>query len=515
MFRRLSHLPADWTVLHSLGLARHERKPWSEIDFTVIGPLGVLLIEVKGGVVGRKAGKWMVRTADGRVESLGRGPFQQVGGAEAATRRFIEDRLPGTRDITFGYAVATPDCTLEVDDLGVDRSCIIDARHVDVPVEQLVASLFRVWADRTGRAEPTSVELSAAVVDAVCADVAMAPDLRRVTDDVQQRMLALTIEQQQAVADLCDSPAIWLAGPAGSGKTMLAVNEFRRCRAEGLSVAYVCHTSALADFVESAVGPTDPMVLVGHRHQIIRDLHGKLSETEFDVLIVDEGQDLMDQEWLGAAGRLVKGGLERGWWRVFIDPNQALFSPIDKNVVTAWMAHRPAVQRLSKNCRSTRPISLTTSALSGVPFAPGGVEEGPTPELLYVESTAEVAGLVLDRAAYLLGMGIEPSELVVLTPRTLAGSSLASHATSFVDFRRAPAGGRIRHATVGAFKGLEAKAVILADIEEIESAWIRQQLYVGCSRSTALLEVVLPSTVADEVARSYGRAAMTLPSVER
>lgn len=510
MFRRLASLPADWTVLHSLGLARHDRKPWSEIDFTVVGPLGVLLIEVKGGVVGREAGEWRVRTVDGRVESLGRGPFQQVGGAEAATRRFIEDRVPGARLITFGYAVATPDCRLEVDDLGVDCRCVIDARHVDIPVEQVVASLLRVWADRTGRREQTSIELSAAIVDSVCGDIAMAPDLRRAADDVEQRMVALTIEQQRAVADLSDSPALWLAGPAGSGKTMLAVNELRRCRAAGLSVMYLCHTRALAEYVRSGIDPTGPKVLVSYRHQILRDLPAEPSDPKVGVLIVDEGQDLMDEEWLKAADTVLEGGLAQGRWRVFIDPNQALFAPMDRSVVATWMSHRPAVQRLSKNCRSTRPISLTISALTGVPFAPGGVEDGPTPELLYVDDSTRVADLVLQRAERLIRMGIESNELVVLTPRTLQKSCLADRAESFVDFRQDVSDRRIRHATVGAFKGLESKAVILAGVDEIASTWARQQLYVGCSRSTVLLEVVLPVSAAGEVARGYGKATMSV-----
>ena len=41
---------------------RHDAKPWSEIDFTIVGPAGVLLLEVKGGVVHRRAGTWYVQT---------------------------------------------------------------------------------------------------------------------------------------------------------------------------------------------------------------------------------------------------------------------------------------------------------------------------------------------------------------------------------------------------------------------------------------------------------------------
>jgi hypothetical protein len=34
-------LGREWTALHSLGLAGHDRKPWAEADFVLIGPAGV------------------------------------------------------------------------------------------------------------------------------------------------------------------------------------------------------------------------------------------------------------------------------------------------------------------------------------------------------------------------------------------------------------------------------------------------------------------------------------------
>ena len=44
-------LSDEWTVLHSLGSTLHDRKPWAEIDFVLVGPAGVYCLEVKGGRV--------------------------------------------------------------------------------------------------------------------------------------------------------------------------------------------------------------------------------------------------------------------------------------------------------------------------------------------------------------------------------------------------------------------------------------------------------------------------------
>ncbi len=46
-------LSGEWTVLHSLGLAHHNRKRWAEADFVLVGPRGVFVGEVKGGRIAR------------------------------------------------------------------------------------------------------------------------------------------------------------------------------------------------------------------------------------------------------------------------------------------------------------------------------------------------------------------------------------------------------------------------------------------------------------------------------
>ena len=129
LYQKLIALPVEYVVLHSLGLVHHDKKKWAEIDFTIVGPEGIFFIEVKGGGVGRVNGQWQVIRGDRKEpESLGRGPFFQVAGAEAATRRFLHNRLDWTRQVTMGYWVFTPDCQLKVDDLGANESCYYDAK---------------------------------------------------------------------------------------------------------------------------------------------------------------------------------------------------------------------------------------------------------------------------------------------------------------------------------------------------------------------------------------------------
>ena len=90
VFGLLSNDPAttDWTVLHSLGLARRPTGPYGEIDFVVIIPgEGVICLEVKGGRVFCKEGVWRTMDRHGNVATLKKSPFLQARDSMFALRK--------------------------------------------------------------------------------------------------------------------------------------------------------------------------------------------------------------------------------------------------------------------------------------------------------------------------------------------------------------------------------------------------------------------------------------------
>ena len=115
VFRYLREDPdtTEWTVLHSLGLARRQRSPYGEIDFVAIIPReGIVCLEVKGGRVSCRDGVW--RTVDGRehAHELLKSPFRQVQQAMFALRDSIRTHFrphsPETQ-CPIGCAVVLPD----------------------------------------------------------------------------------------------------------------------------------------------------------------------------------------------------------------------------------------------------------------------------------------------------------------------------------------------------------------------------------------------------------------------
>ena len=182
---------------------------------------------------------------------------------------------------------------------------------------------------------------------------------------------------------------------------------------------------------------------------------------------------------------------EEGPFYIFYDPAQNLYvgdelalpdlgSPFD----------------LPTNCRNTRHIAKTCSQIRGVEIAvrddaPEGVES--TVKLLTKpEARVQAIKKYVDEW---VGKGkLKPSQIAILSPYEQSKSSLAG-VTSVGRTKlctnpnewRANKG--VLVTTIRRFKGLEADAVIVTDIPDVDSStyFTASDFYVGCSRAKHLL----------------------------
>ena len=65
-------------ALHSLNLAQHVYKRWSEADFILIGENGIFLLEVKGGRIKSENGIWTFTDRYGRKSRKRESPWEQA-----------------------------------------------------------------------------------------------------------------------------------------------------------------------------------------------------------------------------------------------------------------------------------------------------------------------------------------------------------------------------------------------------------------------------------------------------
>lgn len=546
MFRRFrDDCPSDWTVLHSLGISGHARKPWAEADFVVVAPQGILVLEVKGGHVARRGRRWYTNDAP-----LKESPFEQAAGAAAALANDLHAAVPATRRATIGHAVAFPDVRFRVDGPDIDTEIIFDDREIGSSLSDWVISVFHYWRIRLesgGRAERPGLSREAMtnVLDRLAGDFDLQPSIGAKLGIVEDELVRFTDDQKRVLDALSENPRMIIDGGAGTGKTWLALEEAVRSARSGRTVLLTCHSRALAAHlggmtrdearihVEHFHGMTTrlirdaglelpdaaPQALFGRFHpELALEALARLEEPWlFDVLIVDETQDLLGESALDLLDALVLHGISSGVWRFFRDPWQDVFSAAALGALERFPDAQPTRLRLTVNCRNTAEIALQTAIVSNRVVAETLPVSGPPVEYFSFADSQEQLRSVAAIILRWLDGGVMPAEIVILSLRRLEHTPLYEGLPKGVPatLRDIGEGGRvtpkdreIRFSTVAGFKGLEARAVLFLDVGDLSRTDNTADLYVGLSRARSLLAVGVATDQKqhfDERGREYGR----------
>lgn len=523
-----AQLSDDWIVLHSLGLASHRTKPWTEIDFVLIGPLGVFCIEVKGGRIKREQGKYCFINRHDERSYKHEGPFEQVGTASAALHAFLRERLPSISSTVVGYGVVTPDITWTIQGPDVIPDLILDERDISLPIQQYLSRIGKYWADKIHRREiePLSRKATSEILCYLRGDFDIRVSLNTRISAADAELIALTRQQYELLDDFPDNLRVLVRGGAGTGKTLLAVEEAQRFNEQGKRTLFCCFNKELARYLRTVMRKLD-LVDVHHIHGLmlafIREagLESHLPPAEPDdlfrifypqvcadallvlerlgyyrTLIVDEAQDILLPDYLEIFDGLLTGGLANGEWRLFLDPNQNLFHSLSDEAMSHILEQRPAQRRLTKNCRNTEPVAVATQILSGVRTGSTLQVDGPEVEHVFYNDDAEQQRLVSKMINQMLSEGIKPNDIVILSPKGLRTScmknGLRGVSYPLVEYGDSSASSKsIRFSTIGAFKGLESRVCLLVDVSKLEGPQGMLPIYVGASRARTYLAVFL------------------------
>ncbi len=547
IYRRLrSEIPDDWYAVHSVGLTTHVHKSWAEVDFVIVGPFGVVCLEVKGGRITIEDGSWQTNGVH-----LRESPFQQAGGSAAALRRDLRDLFPPLRRAFVEYAVAFPDVRFHGSGPGIEAEILYDEQDVTTPFGRYLDRVGDHWRRRRGldgeRFRPLSRAERSAVAAWLAPTMSAIPSMRARVADSEAELVELTKLQARALRGMRSKTRAFIRGGAGTGKTLLAVEEASRLAAEGRRVLVCCRSPYLADFLRGLclserVEVKDLRTLMtalvhdaGHLgllpdaddddlfnlflpEQAAEAALDLGRDAGYDALVVDEAQDLLFEGALDLFDVLLDGGLKDGTWRVFLDHKQNVFSAIDSDQLARLTDQTITEHDLVDNCRNTPQIASTTAMLAAVSLDEPLASEGPEVEVRFARDRrsehAEVAGLLRDW----IRRGINPDDIVVLgdavePPPGLVEATASGIRTPVafpVTTRGAPG-----WCPVEDFKGLESTAVIVTGIRGLDSRETLRRVYVACSRARTLLAVLVPEEAREDFnarAGEFARRELLSPS---
>jgi hypothetical protein len=501
-----TELGRNAVAMHSIDLPRHEYKRMGEIDFVVLAPAGLLVCEVKGGLVTRDDdGMWRFTDRYGQSNTKAEGPFNQARSAMFSLERELRDRLERriVDQISFGYCVLAPDCEWKQDAVDAPHELIVDAtefagaRELSEPLARLLAR----FQETNGRGDMSAEALDRAR-NAIRGRFDPVPSLGTRARGIAAALQVLSEEQYAGLDWVENCDRLLVSGGAGTGKTLLALEMARRDALRGRSVLLTCQSSVLAAYLRPRAADGVEVVEFESAHGLVLD-----RGTPFDVVVIDEGQDVFSLEGVSALDALVAGGVDGGKWRCFYDLNNQAglfggFDPDAHELLAATDAHRHVLHR---NCRNTKPIVLQTRTVTAADLGTPSAGDGPAVTFAKPDDRTEEAAMVTAELGRLTRADVPAGSITIVvggSVETLLDELDPELRSRIVridasNVSRWPMN-RITVVGIDDFKGLENDFVLVCGVTGIdESRRDRARIYVAMSRARVGLWMAIPRAMAD------------------
>jgi hypothetical protein len=534
----LDQLSDEYVVYHSVDWVLGPRRPGDgpvqgEADFVIAHPVdGILVLEAKGGNLAYDPAtrRWTQRGRHG-THPLD-DPFIQARGEMHSLVEILEAQ-PGWERWrpSYGYGVAFPDGLYATDaHPGARAAWVIDRDDLDRLGER-VPQIMAEWRHSARRFGEEGME---ALQSALGLRVEVSTPLHLQFDEEDRRILELTADQTYVLAYVTKRRRAAVVGPAGSGKTVLALQVAKRLSMSGERTLLTCFNWRLAQHLRASAAGTSNLD-VFHFHDLCREmakeaglevpaepdaadigaaktyfeetLPSLLGEAaarlgpRYEAMVVDEAQDLLPGWWPELMKLHTRP--EDGHLFLFADNNQNLYGGAKPEDMVDLAMPLPA------NLRNTKPIHEFVSVFyrGEEPVECRGPKGRPVEVLSYrdQDDLGRLLGMVLKN---LMAEGVALGDVVVLTPARAAKSELRrrGRADGF-ELSAEPEPGKVLASTIHGFKGLERSVVILAEIGERHQEDLANYLYVGGSRARNHLIVLATEPVAKQLRTLAGVAS--------
>ena len=512
IYYALSQLSDDFTVVHSFKLVDVEGGQLSEheADFVIFNrELGILVVEAKAGQVRTVEGEWCYGNGD---IMPGGGPYRHA--SDIKWRLFSRFEEMGIKDLRFRckllHAAWFPSLgaeqlrTLEYSGEAVRELTLCKSDLADP--EPVIRNMFRI------NAAQVQTELSEKEAQEVL-DKVIRPEFNIVPTGAcdygfNDYVFARLLDEQVRVLDfLSEQKTATVNGAAGTGKTLIAIEHAKRKARLG-QVLVLCFNKLLqldikgrcSDEANISVYTIDGLSTrtVGaiDYEAMVAAFMEDPTAFPYDHVVIDEGQDF-GQDAIERAGVLeclqmlveAKGGT----LYFFYDKRQL----VQGVGLPEFITDADCRLTLYRNCRNTERIAACSfKALedsSAVNVLLSG-EPGNIPCMKVSTDKAALEKYVDGQIETLQKKGLE---VVVLTCKTIQRSMFSDVFKRRGDAHRWKSSGAKVY-TCRTFKGMEADAVILIDVDE--TLWKASMteyspregaiFYTGASRAKHELRIV-------------------------
>lgn len=511
VYNALKELDDDYVVFYSVPWQNRNKRGevvWGESDFTIFHPdRGILVIEVKSGKISSRDGKFYQTSMNSNDEHEINDPLAQAGKSKYKFIELVREKLSRDERLLVEAIVWFPSIDFSynrVNDLppSYDRRIILDENALN-DVEYYIKQAYDYYrAD-----EYTSIKKGSIlkIVNTLAPEFDLVPSFSSIKKETEYSFLRLTNEQALILDYITEQRKATVQGGAGTGKTLLAIEQAKRLSSEGKTL-FLCFNKMLYNYLKNNYNIenvdfynihsflqrySNDIEVINEEKDFLSILDKiDINSLEYSNFIIDEAQDFY--------GRVIDyfsnvSDIKNGKFYVFYDKNQLLYYKDGLK----WLDKSECRLVLNKICRNTKEIAITAGSPLDLEIKKyDNLAKGEMPTLNIVSNKDKVINTLNRIIRKLKKNGFNNNEIVILSLTTEEKSILNGvkniNGNNLVSY---PNDRDILFTTSKKFKGLESEAIIIIDFDDkvLEDNFKKRNFYVASSRAKQRLDIVCVS----------------------
>lgn len=510
-------LPPDYVVFHSVdwsGETVDGRLRVGEADFIVVNRSGdCIVIEQKSGSLEERLGTIVKKYSDGDKDVV-----KQIHRTLNGIRS--QFKAQSRRSISLDYILYCPHHKLRLlNSVGLASARIVDAQEADQLAIKIQTILGVGQTSQHGQH----------VFDFFANMFKLTPDVHSRIVAGERGLVRLTGGLADTISSIEMSPLrLRVCGTAGCGKSAVAATFAHRAATAGKKPLLICFNRPLSERLKSTLGAGIAVeTFYGFLDRFLKERGHELDYrymersgfwadvqerviTEhiephwlFDTLIVDEGQDI-EPEWVDILRLFLRPDADILWLEDF---DQAIRTRNDNSVNASHLEFgTPFVTfRVRSNHRSPQTIARFISNALPFTFSALNLQDGLGVGVAGYTTLAEQSRRAAAIVTNLLRLGFSHEDIVIISLKGLAKASFAQQSAVGPYTLARPSGqydahgnqllenGQLRFDTIYRFKGQQAPAIILIDVDfDVENdTHVQRLLFSAMTRATVRLDIVV------------------------
>lgn len=522
-------------LFHSLNVAKTgDKKTKGEIDYVYLDNECLLFFEVKGNQVKYDSLKneWWVLGGTQKGN-----PFEQAYKSLFQVRDNLLPELFSSRSVSgrliFGIGVLFPECIKPdefrkstIGQMEFDPALIYDYNdQINNGLINYINRVKKYWslhpfyANRVGISQKEMATISMYFRRDLHFKLPVSDLLRKEADEVGR----LTSVQMYVLDNLKFNPGKGgiISGGPGTGKTILALELLKRTLSESKRTLLVCYNKNLAEHLKNQTSKWTGDFKVCHLHSLYHDAEFSPNKTNqaidtydywfkelplrfvrhlnedkkqhFDYIIIDEGQDILNEYHFDALGALLKGGIESGNWTIFMDKEYQNIYNADADDYFCYVrdVYPCFITLLYLNCRNT----LSTIERASIQT---GFLKMPCLRTNYVwksaiksyKSKTDLQNKINDLIISMLSEGIEKKHITILCfTKEQINDLTNSNKKLFVESAFSVPD-KVNVSTIHAYKGLENEFILICGPENYDLHDKKQMSLIFIANTRALSQSI-------------------------